>query len=433
MSSKNYSVEAENISKCYKMYSGPKQKLLDLILPKGAGKDFYALKDISFKVNKGDVVGLIGLNGSGKSTLSNIIGGVSMPTKGNIKSVGEASLIAIGMGLNNFLTGIENIEVKAIMMGYKKEEIEKMIQEIVDFADLGDFIKQPIRTYSSGMRSRLGFAISVYTNPDILVIDEALSVGDPTFTQKCLNKMNEFKNNGKTIFFVSHSIGQIKEFCNKVIWLEYGSLREFGDVKDVVPKYEQYIKFVNSMTEHEKKTYKKIVLKHQEHALLSDFKIIDPKYKKVTPKGRLVKMVSLINKIGQAKIVVYNFDICTVAFWFLPSLFRKQIITALLILSTNLINFLVIPLGAAIFTNILLMCCFALVTGKMYTYYLIDNKGFLDYSIWKENRENADLKKNKNTVNEVVLNNANKISKIKITTSFLFIIIIIFFANWIIK
>ena len=146
MEENKYSIIAKNISKGYKMYSSPKQKLMDLILPKGAGKTFYALKDLSFKVEKGEVVGLLGLNGSGKSTLSNILGGVSMPTSGEIKINGESALIAIGLGMNNFLTGIENIELKALMMGYKKSEVEEIKQEIIDFADIGEFINQPLRT-----------------------------------------------------------------------------------------------------------------------------------------------------------------------------------------------------------------------------------------------------------------------------------------------
>lgn len=395
MSEDKYSVIAESISKCYKMYSGPKQKLLDLILPKGAGKNFYALKDISFKVQKGDVVGLIGLNGSGKSTLSNIIGGVSMPTQGKIEIKGEASLIAIGLGLNNFLTGMENIEVKAIMMGYKKDEIEKITQEIIDFADIGDFITQPIRTYSSGMRSRLGFAISVYTNPDILVIDEALSVGDPTFTQKCLNKMNEFKDKGKTIFFVSHSTSQIRQFCNKAVWLEYGALREVGDTVDVLPKYDEYIKFVNSMTEHEKKEYKKNVLKSQEHALLKDFKLIDPKFKKVKPRGKIFKYVSLINKLGNVKSIPYNVDMATIALGFLPSLFRRRFLTALLILVSQIANIFIIPYPVNIISNFLICVLCGMFTGKSYINYLIEKQGYMDYNIWKLNNVDSDLKEAK--------------------------------------
>ncbi|MGG7058104.1 teichoic acids export ABC transporter ATP-binding subunit TagH [Clostridium tertium] len=383
MEENKYSIIAKNISKGYKMYSSPKEKLLDLILPKGAGKTFYALKDISFKVEKGEVVGLLGLNGSGKSTLSNILGGVSMPTSGKIEINGEASLIAIGIGMNNFLTGIENIELKAIMMGYNKEEIEEIKQDIIDFADIGEFINQPLRTYSSGMRARLGFAISVYTNPDILVIDEALSVGDPTFTQKCLDKMNEFKKSGKTIFFVSHSLPQIKQFCNKAIWLEYGRLREYGNVDDVLPKYQKYITEINKMSEKEKAEYKKTVLRNQEHSLLRDFKIVDNNLKKFKPNGKVIKTVTLINNKKNLKEVFYNMDISTFAFGFIPSIIRKRYESAIFILICQLLNFFIIVFPFSIFTNFIVTGIASIFTAKGYLDYLIEKKKFIPYNIWK--------------------------------------------------
>ena len=382
MEENKYSIIAKNISKGYKMYSSPKQKLMDLILPKGAGKTFYALKDLSFKVEKGEVVGLLGLNGSGKSTLSNILGGVSMPTSGEIKINGESALIAIGLGMNNFLTGIENIELKALMMGYKKSEVEEIKQEIIDFADIGEFINQPLRTYSSGMRSRLGFAISVYTNPDILVIDEALSVGDPTFTQKCLDKMNEFKESGKTIFFVSHSLPQIKQFCNKAMWLEYGRLREYGDVEEVLPRYQAYINDINKMSEKEKAEYKRKVLKEQEHSLLQEFKLVDNNLKKFKPKGKIIKSVKLINNDKIVKEVLFNFDLTTLAFGFIPSIIRKRYETGVLILLAQLLNLFVVAFPISVITNFVVTAIAAIFTGKSYVNYLIEEKSFLPYDIW---------------------------------------------------
>lgn len=383
MEENKYSIIAKNISKGYKIYSSPKEKLLDLILPKGAGKTFYALKDISFKVEKGEVVGLLGLNGSGKSTLSNILGGVSMPTSGEIEINGEASLIAIGIGMNNFLTGIENIELKALMMGYRKEEIEEIKQEIIDFADIGEFINQPLRTYSSGMRARLGFAISVYTNPDILVIDEALSVGDPTFTRKCLDKMNEFKESGKTIFFVSHSLSQIKQFCNKAIWLEYGRLREYGNVDDVLPKYQKYINEINKMSEKERAEYKKTVLRKQEHSLLRDFKLVDNNLKKFKPNGKVIKTVTIINNKKTVKEVFYNIDLITFAFGFIPSIIRKRYESAIFILICQVLNFFIIGFPFSIFTNFIVTGIASIFTAKGYLDYLIEKKKFIPYNIWK--------------------------------------------------
>ena len=398
MEENKYSIIAKNISKGYKMYSSPKQKLLDLILPKGAGKTFYALKDISFKVEKGEVVGLLGLNGSGKSTLSNILGGVSMPTSGEIEINGEASLIAIGIGMNNFLTGIENIELKALMMGYKKNEIEEIKQEIIDFADIGEFINQPLRTYSSGMRARLGFAISVYTNPDILVIDEALSVGDPTFTQKCLDKMNEFKESGKTIFFVSHSLPQIKQFCNKAMWLEYGRLKEYGDVEEVLPKYQEYINEINKMSEKEKIEYKKKVLKSQEHSLLREFKLVDNNLKKFIPNGKIIKTVTLINNKNIVKEAFFNIDFSTFAFGFIPSIIRKRYESAIFILMLQILNFFIIEFPFSIITNFFVTGIASVITGKGYIDYLIEYKKFIPYNIWVKVNSND----NKNIESKIV-------------------------------
>ena len=390
MEESKYAVIANNINKCYKMYSSQKEKLLDLISNKGAGKTFYALRDISFKVEKGEVVGLLGLNGAGKSTLSNILGGVSLPNSGEIIINGESSLIAIGLGLNNFLTGLENIELKALMMGYKKDEIERIKQEVIEFAEIGDFINQPIRTYSSGMRSRLGFGISIHMNPDIIVIDEALSVGDPTFAQKCLDKMNEFKASGKTIFFVSHSLPQVKQFCTKAMWLEYGTLREYGDIDEVLPKYQNYINTINKMTAEEKADYKKSVLKNQEHSLLEEFRVIDPELKKVIPNGKILKYASVVNKDLKIKNIPYNFDFYTFAFGCLPSLFRKKYDTMILILMSQILNFLVIPFPFSIISNFIITLIYALFSGKLYVNNLIENNGYIPYHIWKKN---ADLMK----------------------------------------
>ncbi len=257
------SVIVKNVYKRYKMHKKPTEKLLDLILPGGYGEDFFALQNISFTAHKGDVIGFVGVNGSGKSTLSNIIAGVIPPSEGTVETIGQTSIIAISSGLNNQLTGRENIELKCLMLGFKKKEIEEMESEIIDFADIEDFIDQPVKKYSSGMKSRLGFAISVTVNPDILIIDEALSVGDQVFAQKSKNKMFEFKEQGKTIFFVSHSMGQIKEFCDKAIWLEYGEIKDYGTVKEVIPEYEKFLKKYKSMTKEEQKAFRKQVMLKQ--------------------------------------------------------------------------------------------------------------------------------------------------------------------------
>jgi teichoic acid transport system ATP-binding protein len=254
---------AKNITKKYKLYKGTKERILDLISPKSYGEDFYALANVSFEAEKGDVIGFLGINGSGKSTLSNIIAGIVPQTSGTVEVNGETALIAVSAGLKNDLTGRDNIELKCLMLGFSKEEIKKMEPEIIEFSELGKFIDQPVKSYSSGMKSRLGFAISVTVNPDIIIVDEALSVGDKAFAQKSLNKMKEFKKMGKTMIFVSHSIGQMKQFCDKILWLEFGMVREFGPVGEVIPKYEEFIKQWQKMSNRDREKYRAEAVKKQ--------------------------------------------------------------------------------------------------------------------------------------------------------------------------
>lgn len=257
-------VDLKNVYKTFDLYEKKSQKVLNLLsLRKGETKQFMALRDISFEVYDGETVGIVGLNGSGKSTVSNILGGVIQPSHGKVEINGKSSLIAIAAGLNNNLSGLDNIELKCIMHGLTKEQVKELTPSIIDFADIGDYIYQPVKGYSSGMKSRLGFAISVHTDPDILIIDEALSVGDSTFTQKCLNKMKEFQKEGKTIFFISHSAGQMKTFCEKVIWMHYGEIKEIGDSEEVVTNYQEFTKWFNALSNEEKKQHKKDMLGKQ--------------------------------------------------------------------------------------------------------------------------------------------------------------------------
>jgi len=255
-----YAVVAERVSKGYKMYSNQGSRIKELLFHRKEQEKFFALKGVSFSVKKGTTVGLIGLNGSGKSTMANILGKVSEPTQGRIYINGNPSLIAIGAGLNAQLTGRENIEYKGLLIGLTKKEIQALYDEIISFADIGKFIDQPVKFYSSGMRARLGFSISVNINPDILIVDEALSVGDPSFTQKCLDRMNAFKEQGKTVFFVSHSLSQIREFCEEAMWFEYGILKAHGKVEEVLPMYQRFLSDYNKMDRQAREKYKKETL-----------------------------------------------------------------------------------------------------------------------------------------------------------------------------
>lgn len=259
----DYAIEFENVSKYFRVYKGTKDKILDLISRNGYGERFIALNNISFELPKGEVLGIVGINGSGKSTMSNIIAGGLKPEKGTLTINGNVSLVAISAGLNNQLNGRDNIELKGLMMGLSRSEIKALEPSIIDFADIGRFIDQPVKTYSSGMKSRLGFAISVHVNPDILVIDEALSVGDQTFYNKCIDKMNEFKAEGKTIIFISHSTAQVKSFCTKVLWLEFGKVKEYGPVNEVIEKYSKFLSDFNKWSPKEKSKYRQEKLNEQ--------------------------------------------------------------------------------------------------------------------------------------------------------------------------
>ncbi len=242
----NYAIKFENVSKIYKL-----KKKNDGKNKSSVTKRFYALKDISFEIPKGEVVGILGTNGSGKSTLSLILAGISEIDEGTMLVNGEQSLVAINTGLNKQLTGLE-INVKGALLGLSKKRIQEIVDGVIEFAELGDFLYQPVKKYSSGMKSRLGFSISIYLNPDIIIVDEALSVGDKGFAQKCLNKMNELKDEGKTIIFISHSLPQVRKFCQTAMWIEGGMLKEYGDVNEVCDHYGEYVDYYNSLSGKEK-------------------------------------------------------------------------------------------------------------------------------------------------------------------------------------
>jgi len=250
------SILAENVTKEYRLFSNKSNKLVEIIREKNERTIMCALKDISFSLSEGESLGLLGLNGSGKTTLSNIIAGLVQPTYGRMQVNGEASCISVNVGLNQALTGYENIEYKGLLLGFDHEQIQEMIPKVVEFAGIGEYINQPVKYYSSGMMARLGFAISINIDPDVLVIDEGLSVGDQSFTDKSLAAMNAYRQRGKTIVFVSHSMPQVESFCNKALWLEFGKTKMFGKVKDVTKEFGDFYSVYNKMSQAEKDDYK---------------------------------------------------------------------------------------------------------------------------------------------------------------------------------
>lgn len=255
---KKLKVSAKYITKTFDLGKTKSEKIRAILNPLSKGpQKFWALKGINFDVYEGDVVGIVGVNGSGKSTLLNILSGLLLPASGELTINGETSMLTIGAGLRGNLTGRENIRLKSLMMGRTNKEIDEQMDEIVEFSDLGDFIDQPVKDYSSGMKSKLGFSIAVHQDPDILIIDEALSVGDQTFSQKALAKMNEFKAQGKTIFFVSHSMRQVRDFTDKTIWIQYGEMRAMGPTEEIVKDYEKWNSWFKGLGNKEKSDYQK--------------------------------------------------------------------------------------------------------------------------------------------------------------------------------
>ena len=256
-----HAIIAEGVTKEYRLFSNKRNKLIELIKERNKRKVVRALNKVSFTVAPGECLGLIGLNGSGKSTLSNMIAGIVHPTYGKITVNGVASCISVSVGLNSSLTGLENIEYKGLLLGFQPDEIKELTPKIIEFADIGDYINQPVKYYSSGMSARLGFAISINIDPDILVIDEGLSVGDPSFTDKCLRAINAYRERGKTIVFVSHSMHTMKSFCTKILWLEYGMMRMIGETNTVCSEYEKFMTEFNKLDVKGKEEYKKSRLK----------------------------------------------------------------------------------------------------------------------------------------------------------------------------
>lgn len=236
-------IEVRDVTKIYRLYSKPSDRLLEAFsLKKNRHRDFYALNGVSFNVEKGTTVGVIGTNGSGKSTILKIITGVLTPSEGTVRVNGTVSaLLELGAGFNMEYTGMENIYLNGTMMGYTRQEMEQKIPEILEFADIGDFIDQPVKSYSSGMFVRLAFALAINVEPDILIVDEALSVGDVFFQAKCYHKMEEIRKRGTTIVMVTHDMSSIIKYCDKVVLLNRGDLLAEGAPGKMVDLYKKIL------------------------------------------------------------------------------------------------------------------------------------------------------------------------------------------------
>jgi ABC-type polysaccharide/polyol phosphate transport system ATPase subunit len=239
----DFALQVEKLGKVFRIYDRPSDRLKETFSfgRKNYHTDFPALRNISFHVKKGEFLGIVGRNGAGKSTLLKILSGELTPSEGTVTIDGNVSLLQLGVGFDLELSGVENARFASKLLGYSNREIDRMLKDIIEFADIGDFIYHPVKTYSSGMYSRLSFAVGVNINPDILIADEVLAVGDLRFAQKCLRKMREFKDKGKTIVLVTHDTSTVNVFCDTAIWLKDGELFQSGDAQSIATDYTNYM------------------------------------------------------------------------------------------------------------------------------------------------------------------------------------------------
>lgn len=238
-------IEINHLTKKYDMYKKPSDRLKEALSPtrKVFHDVFYALNDVNVEVKKGEMIGFIGENGSGKSTILKIITGVLTPSEGEVKIEGNiAALLELGSGFNPEYSGYDNIFLNGMVLGYSREEMAEKVDDIINFADIGDHLYQPVKTYSSGMFVRLAFAVAINVDPDILIVDEALAVGDLEFQLKCMEKFTELRNAGKTILFVSHDVNAVRRFCDRVYWLKNGLVEAEGETMEITEDYENFLK-----------------------------------------------------------------------------------------------------------------------------------------------------------------------------------------------
>ena len=290
-------INVDNVSKIYRLYNKPSDRLKEALgfSKKKLYQEHYALNNVSFEVRKGETVGIIGTNGSGKSTILKIITGVLNPTQGNVSIQGRISaLLELGAGFNMEYTGIENIYLNGTMMGFSEEEINAKMDDILSFADIGDFVHQPVKTYSSGMFVRLAFAVAINIDPEILIVDEALSVGDVFFQVKCYHKFEEFKKMGKTILFVSHDLGSISKYCDRVILLNKGVKEAEGKPKEIVDLYKQLMAQNDAPTD-----VPKTVVENNQQGMWKQYLNNNPKFQDYGEKHGEIVDYAIIDETGK--------------------------------------------------------------------------------------------------------------------------------------
>ena len=324
-------IKLEHITKIYKLYGRNRDRLKDSLglTKKKCYTEHYALRDVSMEIHQGETVGIIGVNGSGKSTILKIITGVLSATSGTMEINGRISaLLELGAGFNMEYTGLENVYLNGTMLGFSEEEINERLQDILDFADIGEFIHQPVKTYSSGMFVRLAFAVAINIDPEILIVDEALSVGDVFFQAKCYHKFEEFKKQGKTILFVSHDLSSVSKYCDRVVLLNKGVKLDEGSPKQMVDLYKQLLVGQNPVKQNESASEEQIPAENSEElgdfqmnpnmleygsriAEITDFRVIDDKgmCSNTIEKGSefKIRMKVRFNEDIQEPIMAYTF------------------------------------------------------------------------------------------------------------------------------
>ncbi len=295
----NVAIKVKNLTKVYHLYDKPIDRLKEALNPfkKIYHHDFYAINNVSFEIKKGKTIGIIGKNGAGKSTLLKMITGVLTPTSGNVEVNGKiASLLELGAGFNPEMTGLENIYLNGTIMGFSKEEMDERVDAILEFSDIGEFIYQPVKMYSSGMFARLAFSVAINVNPDILIVDEALSVGDARFQAKCIRKMENIAEKGVTIVFVSHDMHSVKKFCQHIIWIDKGTIHESGAPLEIIKNFMSFMTY-GLQTDREKKILSPLV---KCQTLVTDIPMINVLHlDSFGKKNALIEGIQFIDKNSQ--------------------------------------------------------------------------------------------------------------------------------------